>query len=72
MSENKLFVIVIVVVIVIILDIAQRFQKLIYLHLFPGCFMKISPQSLEQIHRMYLFQKDWGKIFMKQFVNESR
>ena len=28
---------------------AQRFQKLIYLHLFTDCFMKISPQSSEQI-----------------------
>ena len=27
----------------------QRFQKLIYLHLFTDCFIKISPQSLEQI-----------------------
>ena len=27
----------------------QRFQKLIYLHLFTYCFMKISLQSLEQI-----------------------
>ena len=27
---------------------AQRFQKLIYLHLFTDCFMKISPQSLKQ------------------------
>ena len=26
---------------------AQRFQKLIYLHLFTDCFMKISLQSLE-------------------------
>ena len=29
---------------------AQRFQKLIYLHLLKDCFMKISPQSPEQIH----------------------
>ena len=28
---------------------AQRFQKLIYLHLLTDCFMKISPQSSEQI-----------------------
>ena len=28
---------------------AQRFQKLIYLHLFTDCFMRIFPQSLEQI-----------------------
>ena len=28
---------------------AQRFQKLLYLHLFSDCFMKISPQSSEQI-----------------------
>ena len=26
----------------------QRFQKLIYLHLFTDCFMKISHRSLEQ------------------------
>ena len=26
----------------------QRCQKLIYLHLFAGCFMKISPQSSGQ------------------------
>ena len=37
---------------------AQRFQKLIYLHLFTDCFMNISPQSSEQIQfRMYLFQQ---------------
>ena len=29
---------------------AQRFQKLIYLHVFTDCFMKISPQSSEQIY----------------------
>ena len=29
---------------------AQRFQKLIYLHLFTECFVKISLQSLWQIH----------------------
>ena len=28
---------------------AQRLQKLIYLHLFTDCFMKISLQSLEQM-----------------------
>ena len=28
---------------------AQRFQKLIYPHLFTDCFMKISAQSSEQI-----------------------
>ena len=28
---------------------AHRFQKLIYLHLFTECFMKISPQSVERI-----------------------
>ena len=28
---------------------AQRFQKLIYMHLFTDYFMKISPQSSEQI-----------------------
>ena len=28
---------------------AQRLQKLIYLHLFTDCFMKISLQSSEQI-----------------------
>ena len=28
---------------------AQRFRKLIYLHLFTDCFMKISPQSSEQL-----------------------
>ena len=28
---------------------AQRFQKLICLHLFTDCLMKISPQSVEQI-----------------------
>ena len=27
----------------------QKFQKLMYLHLFTDCFMKISPQSSEQI-----------------------
>ena len=27
----------------------QRFQKLIYLHLFTDCFIKIAPQSLKQI-----------------------
>ena len=30
---------------------AQIFQKLIYLHLFTECFMKISPQSSEQIQK---------------------
>ena len=29
---------------------AQRFQGLIYRHLFTDCFMNISPQSLAQIH----------------------
>ena len=33
---------------------AQRFQKLINLHLFTDCFMKISPQSSEQIQNLYL------------------
>ena len=32
----------------------QRLQKLIYLHLFANCFMKISPQSSEQIKVIYL------------------
>ena len=27
----------------------KRFQKLIYLHIFTDCFMKISPQLSEQI-----------------------
>ena len=32
---------------------AQRFQKLIYLHLLTDCLIKISPQSLEQIQYLY-------------------
>ena len=33
---------------------AERFQTLIYLHLFTNCFMKISPQSSEQIQLFIL------------------
>ena len=34
---------------------AQRFQKLIYLHLFTDCFMKISSQMSEQIQNCICF-----------------
>ena len=33
---------------------AQRFQTLIYLHLFTDCFLKISPQYSEQIQLLFL------------------
>ena len=33
---------------------AQRFQNLIYLHLFTDCFIKISPQSPEQIQNFVM------------------
>ena len=32
---------------------AQKFQKLIYLHLFTDCFMKFSPQLLEQTQCLF-------------------
>ena len=38
----------------------QKFQKLIYLHLFTDCFMKISPQSLEQNTVLHLY----GTVFV--------
>ena len=38
--------------------VAQRFHKLIHLHLFTGCFMKMSPQSSEQIQ---LFIDIWSQ-----------
>ena len=42
---------------------AQRFQKLIYLHLLTDCFMKISLQSPEQIqYLLYLFQVNFQKV----------
>ena len=34
---------------------AQRFQKLIYLHVFTDCYIKISPQSLERVFVLCLF-----------------
>ena len=35
---------------------AQRFHKLIYLHLFADCFIKISPRSSEQTqNKLYLY-----------------
>ena len=36
---------------------AQRFHKLIYLHLFTDCFMKNSPQSSEQIQQTREYKK---------------
>ena len=53
---------------------AQRFQKLIYLHLFTDCFMKIFPQLSEQVQSSLrgICSHDWGEIFMKQSVNECR
>ena len=36
---------------------AQRFQKLIYLHLLTDCFMKISLQSPEQIQFYCIYSK---------------
>ena len=44
---------------------AQRLQKLIYLHLFTDCFMKIPLHSSEQ-NILYI------EIFMKQSVNKWR
>ena len=53
---------------------AQRFQKLIYLHLFTDCFMKISPQSMEQtqllilnhLHALYCpLQLNLGPTFLQ-------
>ena len=43
---------------------AQRLQKLIYLHLFTDCFMKISLQSTGPIY--------WREIFMKQSIGKCR
>ena len=46
---------------------AQRFQKIIYLHLFTDCFMKISLQSSEPIqlailkHQHALYVDIWGE-----------
>ena len=34
---------------------AQKFQKVIYLHLFTGCFMKISLQSYEPIQFTFIY-----------------
>ena len=54
---------------------AQRFQKLIYLHLFTDCFMEISHQPSEQIHfwtELYLFRRLRRYFFMKQSVNKCR
>ena len=44
---------------------AQRCQKLIYLHLFTDCFMKISFWALEQTQ----CSDDSGEICMKQYGN---
>ena len=38
---------------------AQRLQKLIYLHLFTDCFMKISLQTSEQISEQILLCFEW-------------
>ena len=64
---------------------AQRLQKLIYLHLFTDCLMKISLQSLEQIfafvYRLFhedfiisgqISSNDWREIFMKQSEKNCR
>ena len=47
---------------------AQRFEKLIYLHLFTDCFMKISFWPLEQTQ----CSDDSGEICMKQCGNKCR
>ena len=45
-------------------------RKIICIFLCTGWFMKISPQSLEQIH--FICSDDWGEIFMKQSVNKMQ
>ena len=47
---------------------AQLFQKLIYLHLFADCFMKIFPQSSDNIVETQncICSDDGGEIVMKQ------
>ena len=50
---------------------SQRLQKLIYLHLFTDCSMKISLPILRTNPDLDLFQicsEDWREIFMKQPV----
>ena len=44
-----------------------RFQKMIYLHLFTDCFMKISSQSLEQMqyHRMKSLPDAFTRVMVK-------
>ena len=44
---------------------AQRFQRLIHLHLFTDYFMKIYPQALEGSDHC-------GEMFMKQSVNKCK
>ena len=55
---------------------AQRLQKLIYLHLLTGCFMKISLQSSEQnsffLQNSEFCCDDWREILVKQPVSKCR
>ena len=50
----------------ILFSTTQRFQKLIYLHIFTYCFMKISPQSLGQ-KQLFLTSKFAYKITLLQY-----
>ena len=48
-------------------------QRLIDLHLFTECFMKISPQSCRNKHSsVFVLTDDWREIFMKHSVNKCR
>ena len=55
--------------------VAQRFQKLIYLHLFTDCFVNISHHSAEQAQCLQNYvcfvSDDLGHILMKLFINKS-
>ena len=47
---------------------AQIFQKLVYLHLIRGCFMKTSPQSSEQTQLSIVFMGFWGVFCLVFFL----